>query len=113
MENLKDNIAHHYSKPGLYEAILQGLQEQGIHLDQVTRKDIAGVDEFHVRGKAVSKELAASIDLAGCKLLDIGCGLGGPCRMLAEDHGCLVTGIDLSDEYVSTAEKLSALVKLG
>lgn len=113
MENLNQRIENHYLKEGLYEDIVNRLKEQNISLDKVKRSDIAGVDEFHVRGAVVSKELANSIDLDGLHVLDIGCGLGGPCRMLVEEHGCRTTGIDLSHEYIRTAKKLSELVNLN
>lgn len=112
MENLNQRIENHYLKEELYEDIVNRLKEQNIPLDNVTRSHIAGVDEFHVRGAIVSKELANSIDLDGLHVLDIGCGLGGPCRMLVEEHGCRTTGIDLSHEYIRTAKKLSELVNL-
>lgn len=112
MENLNKNIESHYLKEGLYEDIVDRLKEQGIDLNEVKRSDIAGADEFHVRGAAVSKELAESINLEGETVLDVGCGLGGPCRMLADEYNCKVTGIDLSNEYVRTAKELSKLVKL-
>jgi ubiquinone/menaquinone biosynthesis C-methylase UbiE len=47
------------------------------------------------------------------RLLDVGCGLGGAARYFAHEHGCRVTGIDLSDEYVSVANALAARVGLG
>ncbi|NHF58637.1 class I SAM-dependent methyltransferase [Flavobacteriaceae bacterium TP-CH-4] len=112
MNKLHKNIERHYLKAGLFEDILQRLKEQQIALDQVKRSHISGVDEFHVRGAEVSKELANSIDLHGLHVLDVGCGLGGPCRMLADEYQCTVTGIDLSQEYVRTAAKLSKLVGL-
>lgn len=112
MNHLNKTIEQHYLKESLYEDILQRLSEMGKDLKNITREDIAGVDEFHVRGAAVSKELAESIDLNNKPVLDIGCGLGGPCRMLAERYNCTTSGIDLSKEYIRTAEKLSQLVKL-
>ncbi|MFT5972897.1 MAG: ubiquinone/menaquinone biosynthesis C-methylase UbiE [Cryomorphaceae bacterium] len=112
MENLNQNIENHYLKEELYEDIVNRLKEQDIDLNDVKRSDIAGADEFHVRGAAVSKELAESITLEGAKVLDVGCGLGGPCRMLADEYNCQATGIDLSNEYIRTAKELSKLVKL-
>ncbi|NQX96895.1 MAG: methyltransferase domain-containing protein [Flavobacteriales bacterium] len=112
MENLNEDIKNHYFKEGLYEDIINRLKEQNIALNDVKRSDIAGVDEFHVRGATVSKELANSIDLNGLSVLDIGCGLGGPCRMLSDEYNCQTTGIDLSNEYIRTANKLSKLVNL-
>ena len=112
MNQLNQTIENHYLKENLYEEIIERLKELGKELDKISRVDIAAVDEFHVRGAAVSKELAESIDLNNKSVLDIGCGLGGPCRMLAETYNCTTTGIDLSNEYIRTATKLSSLVGL-
>lgn len=111
MTDLNQDLEKHYLKEGLFEDIIKRLKDQNIDLQAVERKDIAGVDEFHVRGAAVSKELAHSIDMNGLTVLDVGCGIGGPCRMLADEFNCIATGIDLSKEYVRTATELSKLVK--
>jgi ubiquinone/menaquinone biosynthesis C-methylase UbiE len=113
MENLNQLIENQYLKKGLYEDIIRRLKEKNIALDKVKRSHIASVDEFHVRGAAVSRELANSINLEGVSILDVGCGLGGPCRMLADEYNCQTTGIDLSSEYIRTANKLSKLVNLS
>lgn len=112
MDSLNQNIENHYFKEGLYEDIINRLKAQNIALDDVKRVDISGTDEFHVRGAEVSKELANSVNLKGLDVLDVGCGLGGPCRMLADEYNCQATGIDLSNEYIRTATKLSKLVNL-
>ena len=103
----------HYHREDLIEEIIRHLKAQKIDLDHVTREDIAGVDEFHVRGAEVSKELAETIELRNSKILDVGCGIGGPCRMLADEYGCEVTGIDISKEFIRTATRLSELVGLS
>jgi ubiquinone/menaquinone biosynthesis C-methylase UbiE len=112
MEDLNQNIERHYLKEGLFEDILDRLKKQNSGTDSFSRVDISAVDEFHVRGAEVSRELAQSIDLNGHRVLDVGCGLGGPCRMLADEFNCKVTGIDLSKEYIRTAKALSELVNL-
>jgi len=50
---------------------------------------------------------------SGSHVLDIGSGLGGPARTLAEEYGCRVTGIDLSAEFCDTARQLSRWVGLS
>ncbi|WGK64980.1 class I SAM-dependent methyltransferase [Croceiramulus getboli] len=112
MKNLNKHIENHYLKAGLFEEIVHRLRAQGIDINALTRSDISGVDEFHVRGAAVSKELAQTANIHNLKVLDVGCGLGGPSRMLADEFGCTVTGIDLSKEYIRTAQELSGLLHL-
>lgn len=112
MVALNTLIENQYHTPGLYEDILKRLGEQEIELSKVSRRDIAGVDEFHVRGAEVSQELAGRIKLDNAKVLDVGCGIGGPSRMLADEYNCKVTGIDLSHEFIRTARGLSELVGL-
>lgn len=111
--DLNQSLEDHYLKAGLFEDIRKRLIDEGIDLGNVSRDDIAGVDEFHVRGAAVSTELARIIDLKEANVLDVGCGLGGPCRMLADVYGCQTNGIDLSQEYIRTATELSKLVNLN
>jgi ubiquinone/menaquinone biosynthesis C-methylase UbiE len=43
----------------------------------------------------------------GLRLLDIGSGIGGPARYFAAEHGCRVTGIDLTEEFVLVARSLT------
>ena len=50
--------------------------------------------------------------LNNSSILDVGCGLGGPARMIADEKGCTVTGLDLSQEFINTAKALSKLVNL-
>ena len=110
-KNMTTNpIEAHYYREDLYVQIINGLTQLGVDLDQVSRTDLAPVDEFHVRGAAVSRELATTANISNTKLLDVGCGIGGPCRMLADEFGCQTTGIDLSEMYVNTATQLSKLV---
>lgn len=111
--HINTHIKNHYTKAQLFEDILERLKLQGIDPGSITRSDLSGVDEFHVRGAEVSREIAKEINLNGSRVLDVGCGIGGPARMLADEFNCEVTGIDLSHEFILTARKLSALIGLS
>lgn len=109
----ESQIADHYAHDRLYEAILQALASEGKMPGDITRQDLAPIDEFHVRGQEVSRELATTAALKqGMRVLDAGCGLGGACRMMAAEFGCDTTGIDITGDYIRTAEKLSVLTGL-
>jgi cyclopropane fatty-acyl-phospholipid synthase-like methyltransferase len=49
----------------------------------------------------------------GQRVLDAGCGLGGPGRYLADRFGCAVTGIDVLPARVQAASTLTRMVGLG
>jgi SAM-dependent methyltransferase len=109
----ESSIASHYAHDHLYETIIKALASAGITADRITPKELAPVDEFHVRGQQISRELAVTAGLQpGMRVLDVGCGLGGACRLLADEYGCDVTGIDITPDYIETAVKLSALTGL-
>ena len=107
-----ESVQSHYFVSELYNKILDKLKIIGVDLNNVKRTDLSSVDEFHVRGLEVSKELAQQITSSNLKVLDVGCGLGGPARMLADEKNCVVTGLDLSQEFIETAKALSKLVNL-
>ena len=107
-----ESVQSHYFVSELYNNILDKLKTIGVDLNNVKRTDLSSVDEFHVRGLEVSKELAQQITSSNLKVLDVGCGLGGPARMIADEKGCSVTGSDLSQEFINTAKALSKLVNL-
>jgi phosphoethanolamine N-methyltransferase len=49
--------------------------------------------------------MLAGIDTDGKRVLDIGCGIGGPACEMAETHGCEVVGIDLEAPLIARAQK--------
>ena len=104
-------VIEHYRHGALEEALLKGLAAAGKDPDKITADDLAPADEFHSGGRQATVDFAAAFGpKSGMHLLDIGSGLGGPSRYFAVHHGCRVTGIDLSDEFVAVAASLSRRV---
>jgi ubiquinone/menaquinone biosynthesis C-methylase UbiE len=112
---MTEKVAIHYAGDGdLAEAIAQRLRSAGKDIDSVQTSDLTSVDEFHVRGRKATLELAGQMDLdRNSHVLDIGSGLGGAARALAETYGCRVTGIDLTPAFCEAAGALSEWVGLG
>jgi MPBQ/MSBQ methyltransferase len=44
----------------------------------------------------------------GTTVLDVGCGIGGSCRILARDYGFVVTGVTISPNQVKRAQELTS-----
>ena len=104
---LEQSVARHYAHGSLEQAIFGVLETSGKDLNRLTLADLAPVDEFHIGGRQATADFAAQLELgADLHLLDVGCGIGGPSRYFAHEHGCRVTGIDLTEEYVRVAEVL-------
>ncbi len=111
---IEQAVARHYAHGSIEETILKALAAAGKDVNRLTPKDLAPVDEFHVGGRQATIAFAEQFGLRpGMRLLDVGCGLGGAARYFAHEHGCQVSGIDLSGEYVAVANALAARVGLG
>lgn len=105
-------ILDHYKSQNLGDRILSTLTEMGKDIENLSIKDLAPVDQFHIRGTRATKEMLEMVNInPEYKILDIGSALGGTARFLANETGCEVTGIELVSEYCEVAEMLSE--KLG
>ena len=107
-------VESHYSKSDLTERILELLAEAGADLEALTLEELAPVDEMHVRGRQATAELAERAGFSGgMRVLDVGCGMGGPTRFLAKTSGCRVVAIDLTEDLLRTAAELARRSGLG
>ena len=68
---------------------------------------------MHIRGSAATDEMQDAVGIGPAdRVLDIGCGIGGPARRIAARVGCTVTGIDLTPEFCNCARVLNRCVGL-
>ena len=112
---MADRVASHYSESlELADVIARHFQGAGKNLKKLTTADLATIDEFHIRGRKATLEIADQMKLTtDSHVLDIGSGLGGSARTVAESYGCRVTGIDLTQAFCDAATTMSDWVGLG
>jgi len=109
-DSYESTLNTHYGRQGLGDRILSVLREMGKDPDAVTTDDLSPIAEFHIGGQAATLQLAQLAGMGiGMRVLDLGCGLGGPARTLAQHYGCKVTGLDLTEEFCRVATMLTGL----
>ena len=60
-----NQVAQHYGeRGGLLDRIAEGLARIGKTLDDATTEALAAVDEFHIRGRKATWELAEGIEIS-------------------------------------------------
>lgn len=107
------SVEDHYSSGTLLGRIRAGLRVLGAE-PPLPPDILAPVDEFHIGGRAATEAFVASLHLnSGSRVLDLGCGLGGPARFIAQTTGAQVTGIDLTEEFIETGRALTEMTGQG
>src|ERR1700755_3040173 len=97
------------SRPNIERALV----DAGLNLDSLAPADLGPLEDFHTMGRIATHQLVDLLDITSeQKVLDAGSGIGGPARFVADKCGCLVTAVDLTDEYCETARWLNRLVGL-
>lgn len=110
----ENRVEAHYANDHLISIIKSGLETAGISMDSLTANDLSPVDEFHIGGTQATDFVINAMGISeSSRVLDIGCGIGGPARYVAEQVGCHVTGVDLTADYIAAGDTLSDWVGLG
>lgn len=108
-----DDVTRHYGRGGLLARLEAALREDGQDPARLSLEALAPYDQFHGRGLEATGEVAALMRAApGSHWLDIGSGIGGPARYLAQRFGCRFTGIDLTPEFCEVARVLTRRIGL-
>ncbi len=102
------DVQDHWTRRGVLARIDAVLAELGHDPQNLTPDILATVEHLHTGGLATTRDQAERITLTeNSRVLDIGCGTGGPARYLAHRYGCRVDGIDLAPELIETGQVLT------
>jgi len=108
MTDTTTKVREHYSSTDLTDRIQSALAVLTPEGQTLTVAQLAPLDQFHTRGILATAELATAAGLnPSTRVLDLGCGVGGPARYLAATFGCQVTGVDLSPGFIDAARYLT------
>ena len=100
-------MTEHYRRRAPLERILARVED-------TSTEGLAPLDQFHSGGIKATRDLAALAGIAaGEAVLDVGCGAGGPARLLTAERQARVNGVDLTADYVELARALSAKSKIA
>jgi ubiquinone/menaquinone biosynthesis C-methylase UbiE len=111
--SLDENISRHYTHGNLLNAVIKGIERLGKSTNSVAVGELALLDEFHIGGRQASEDFLDQLNFTvDDHLIDVGCGLGGTSRFVADRYKSKVTGIDLTSEYIEAGKSLCDWVGL-
>ena len=104
----------HYARPEMVKGLLDELGKAGHDPAALRVSDLGDFDEFHVGRRDASARLVSLLGVRqDDRIIDVGCGIGGPARFFADATGARVTGIDLTPDFIEAATELTRLVGLA
>ncbi len=108
MAERQDDVRKHYGIPELAAKVISALESVGISTQQLKPEQLYPFDQLHGRNIEATRDHVGRLALKrGESVLDVGSGVGGPARYIATTTGAKVTGLDLTPEFVATAQELS------
>jgi sarcosine/dimethylglycine N-methyltransferase len=114
MAERTEDVQAHWTRSGVLARIDAALTELEHDPQNLNPEILATLEHLHSGGLATTRRQANRVALSeDSRVLDVGCGIGGPARYLARTYGCRVDGIDLTPELIETGRVLTERCKLA
>ncbi|MEE8160312.1 MAG: methyltransferase domain-containing protein [Acidobacteriota bacterium] len=108
---MAQSVNKQYGVENLGDKILAAFKAAGKDTDNLTRDDLAMLSEFHIGSRPATRELAKLGGIEkGMSVIDLGSGIGGPARTLADEFGCKVTALEITNSFHEVAQMLTERV---
>jgi 2-polyprenyl-3-methyl-5-hydroxy-6-metoxy-1,4-benzoquinol methylase len=109
-----DGLEALYGQMTSLDRALKALVRDGVDIDRLEARDLyernldcQNLGAYTMLVTAADAVADHAVAAPGDRVLDIGCGMGGPGRFLADRFGCAVLGIDLLPVRVEAARALT------
>lgn len=107
------SVQTHYGSDGIVNCILTAISMPDPRPGSLKAEQLYPFDQLHGRELLATKDHTARLACdANDRILDIGCGIGGPARYIAATYGSSVEGIDVTPPFIDAAAELTRLCGL-
>lgn len=112
--NSNSHITKHYSSHNLFERLLVAIGTDVNSKKQLSYLDFSELDHLHPGGVTHTRDFAELANVTPkSQVIDFGCGLGGPARILAVEFDAKVTGVDLTEDYIIAGRQINTACELS
>lgn len=114
-----NNITQHYQHQAhdssqeqeqgyLWQEILKALAHADLSPEALNLDLLAPIDQLHIGGRQATQALLDTVGLKpGQHILEIGSGLGGTARLIAEQYSAQITAIDITPTFTYASAQIN------
>ena len=110
----KSDIENFWTRGDIFSRVHQAMSETGLINKKLEIEELFPIDQYHARGIAATVDLGKRMPISkNQKIIDIGCGLGGPARYYAKEFKCFITGIDITPSFIEIGNEFNRLTSMS
>ena len=108
------SIENFWTRGDIFSRVHHAMSEAGLINKELNIEDLFPIDQYHARGIAATVDLGKRMPISkNQKIIDIGCGLGGPARYYAKEFKCFITGIDITPSFIEIGNEFNKLTSMS